>query len=368
MNLYPLIRPFLFLLDAETAHGLAIKALKMGLGPRYKPKAKIKANTRAVDEGGDPILSSTVCDIVFDNPLGLGAGFDKQCEVMSEILAFGFGFLELGTITPLPQPGNPRPRLFRFGPDRALINRCGWNNDGADVCARRIAAWRDRGANDRAGIVGINIGFNKDSPDPIAGYVACLTRIAPYVDFVTISVSTPNSPGVRDLQKRETLTELLARATEARDQHSPKTPIFLKISPDISEALQADIADVVLQSSVKALIVGNTSLTRPGKVPEKLAKEAGGYSGPLMFEPTTKLLGNMYRLTGGKIPLIANCGIFTGADAYKKIRAGASLVQIYTALVYEGPAVVPRILSELAALLKRDGFANVADAVGVDVK
>jgi dihydroorotate dehydrogenase len=258
--------------------------------------------------------------------------------------------------------------MFRVKNAQGLINRFGWNSIGAYAFAENLRKWRSK-PNRRSNPVGVNIGFNKNSPEPIPEYIGSFIKVAPYVDYAVISVSTPNSPNVRDLQKREHLTELLAQTMTARAEHAPKLPVLLKISPDIfSEALQEDIASVALTSGIQGMIVGNTSITRPDVIPPDLAKEAGGFSGPAMFAPTTQLLSNMYRLTQGKIPLIGNCAIFNGEDAYKKIRAGASLVQIYTALIYEGPYVVGKIKRELAALLKRDGFTSVTQAVGVDVK
>jgi dihydroorotate dehydrogenase len=279
----------------------------------------------------------------------------------------GFGFMEVGGITPLPQPGNPKPRLFRIPHVRGLINRMGFPSHGMEVYARRIAAWRDSTAGSRPGILGIQIVKNKDAVEAVPDYIACVKKFASHADYLTVNVSSPNTPGLRDLQKQEVLTDLLKQIKKARDLEVKKPPIFVKISPDVTEGEAEDIAEAVLDANIDAVIVGNTSFARPNVIPSELAKEAGGFSGPPMFGPTTKLLANMYRLTQKKIPLIGNCGIFSGADAYAKIRAGASLVQIYTALIYEGPWLVPRIKRDLAALLKRDGFASVADAVGVDV-
>lgn len=351
---YPLIRPFLFALDPECAHEMTIAMLKLGLGPRLA-------------EEDDPVLRTTVFGLDFPNPIGLAAGLDKQAQVMDAFMNFGFGHVETGTVVRLPQPGNPKPRMFRVKEANGLINRFGWNSIGAEKFAENLKKWRNKTKRTR-NPVGVNIGFNKDCADPIADYVASYIAVAPYVDYAVISVSSPNTPGARDLQARGQLTELLRKTMEAKKAHAPNLPTLLKVSPDITEAQQEDIADVVLKSGIQGLIVGNTTLTRPSVIPADLAKETGGFSSPIMFEATTNLLANMYKLTQGKIPLIANCGVDSGEKAYKKIRAGASLVQIYTALVYEGPLVVRKIKRELAALLKRDGFASVAEAVGAGHK
>jgi dihydroorotate dehydrogenase len=353
LNFYPLLRPLLFRMDAEEAHDLAIKALAHGFIPKSR-------------ETDPAILKVKAFGLDFANPLGAAPGLDKQAHVIDGFLDMGFSHIEVGSVTLRPQPGNQKPRLFRIAEARGLINRFGWNSDGADVCARRMTAWKDTLTAKRGKILGVNIGFNKDSQDPIGEYVECFIRLAPSVDYAVISVSTPNSPGVRDLQRKDPLSELLTRVMEARQRKAPTTPLLLKISPDIDDTLQAEIAEVVLNAGIQGLVVGNTTLTRPAVIPANSAKEAGGFSGPAMLAPTTKLLANMYNLTQRKIPLIANCGVFTGADAYAKIRAGASLVQIYTALIYEGPCVVPRIKRELAALLRRDGYSSVTDAIGAD--
>ncbi len=351
---YPLIKPFLFLIDPEDAHNLTITMLRFGLGPRLA-------------EEDDPVLHTNVFGLDFPNPVGLAAGMDKQATATDAFMNFGFGHVEVGSVVRLPQPGNPKPRMFRVPQAKGLINRFGWNSIGAEAFAANLKKRMENTKRFRNPI-GVNIGFNKDSADPVADYIASLAKVAPYVDYACISVSTPNTPGARDLQKREHLTELLAKAREAWQKHAPNLPLLLKISPDVTEPQQEDIAAVVLSSGIQGLIVGNTTLTRPEIIPSNLAKEAGGFSSPVMFDMTTKLLGNMYRLTQGKIPLIGNCAIDTGEKAYRKIRAGASLVQIFTALVYEGPLVVRKIKRELATALKRDGFKSVAEAVGADHK
>ncbi|HUY68340.1 MAG TPA: quinone-dependent dihydroorotate dehydrogenase [Alphaproteobacteria bacterium] len=356
IDFYRLARPLLFRLDPETAHGLAISLLKKGLGPK--------------DKSQDPdILHTSVCGLDFPNPLGLAAGFDKQCEVIAETLDFGFGFVECGGVVPLPQPGNPRPRLFRLAEAEGAINRFDFNSDGFDACLRRVAAWRDTAARQKTrGVVGVNIAKGNHYEDAAAAYSLGLEKFAPYVDFVTVNISCPNTAGLRNLEGREQLSQLLARVMEARGAPAKKPRVLVKISPDQSEAQMQDIAEVVLASGVDALIVGNTTTSRPGALPENAAREAGGLSGKPLFALSTRVLGEMYKLTQGKIPLIGVGGVFSGADAYAKIRAGASLVQLYTALIYEGPGLVKRIKRGLAALLQRDGFKSVGEAVGAGQK
>jgi dihydroorotate dehydrogenase len=354
LNPYPLIKPFLFCLDPEVAHNLTLRMLGFGLAPRFFGN-------------DDPMLEIKVFDAVFPNPIGLAAGLDKQATRIDAFMGFGFGSVEIGGVTPLPQSGNPKKRMFRVSEAKGLINRFGFNSVGADVFAERMKAWRakkERTTNP----VGINLAKNKETVDDAADFVTDLTKLGAYADYVTINVSCPNSPGICDLQDRDRLKELLSRVMEARNAHYPKLPVLVKISVDLTEEQQKDIAAAVLETGVQGIVVGNTTTTRPDVIPAELAKEAGGFSGPILLETSNKLLANMYKLTGGKIPLIGNCGVFSGRDAYAKIRAGASIVQIYTALIYEGPLVVQKIKRELVECLKRDGFKNVAEAVGVDCK
>ena len=347
---YPLVRPLLFRLDPETAHGIVIKLLKCGLGPKLAT-------------ADDPILHTKVCGLDFSNPVGLAPGFDKHCEVIAAILRFGFGFTELGGVVPLPQPGNPRPRLFRVTEAKAAINRFDFNSPGFEVAAKRVAAWHS--SKKKVGdIVGVNIAKGNHYTDAAQAYILGLKTFAPYLDFVTVNVSCPNTPGLRNLEGREQLAGLL-KPVMAAWQTLPKKPrVFVKIAPDQTEQQQEDIAEVVLESGVHGLIIGNTSTMRPSGIPPELAKERGGLSGKPLFAPSTHTLAQMYRLTKGKIPLIGTGGISSGADAYAKILAGAALVQLYTALIFEGPFLVPRLKRDLAALLKRDGFKSVSEAVG----
>ncbi len=352
-DIYPLLRPLFFSLDPEVAHKLAVRFLKHGLFPACKPSH-------------DPVLACQLGGLKFAHPLGLAAGFDKHAEVVGQTLNLGFSFTEIGGVTPVPQPGNPSPRLFRLTETQAIINRFGFNSVGADIFRQRLAAYRDMKTD--TGIVGINLAKNKDTIDAADDYVRGIQNFAPFADFLTLNISSPNTPGLRGIQERGSLTELLQRAREALAQADKKPLLFLKIAPDITETQARDIAEVSLLCGIDAMIVGNTTTSRPASVPPAMAAQAGGLSGKPLFDISTKILGQMYQLTGGKIPLVGCGGIFTGADAYAKIRAGASLLQLYTALIYEGPFVIARITTELAALLKRDGYTSLADAVGADFK
>lgn len=352
-SLFPLARPFLGALDPETAHKLTIQALKL-LPPSPPP-------------ADDPRLAMSAFGMTFPNPVGLAAGFDKQCEVPDALLGQGFGFVELGGVVPLPQPGNPRPRVFRLTRDEAVINRFGLNSEGLEAARARLAQ-RSR----RPGIVGINIGANKDSPDRVADYATCVARLTGLVDFLTVNVSSPNTPGLRDLQGEAFLDELLARSVEARDEaaaSSPKrTAILLKIAPDIGlDALDAIIA-CALRRGVEALIVANTTIARPETLQETaLARESGGLSGKPLFEPSTRLLAQAALRLEGRLPLIGVGGVDSAQAAWAKIRAGASLIQLYTALIYRGPGLVAEIKSGLLDELDGVALPNLAAAVGRDM-
>ena len=313
-DMYPLLRPFLFCMDAEKSHKIAIASLKKGLFP----VAKVPDN---------PLLQTTVAGINFLHPIGLAAGFDKQAEVIKEALDLGFSFTEIGGIAPLPQPGNPKPRLFRLPESKAVINRFNFNSDGFDVCLRRVQAWHDSTTREKKrGIVGVNITRGDNCRDDAAAYIEGLERFAPYMNFVTVNVSCPNETDSRHLEGRGQLGELLRRVKQAHDALKIKPALFVKISPDQSDQQARDIAEVVLASGIDGMIVGNTTATRPSSVTSPVAHEKGGLSGKPLFEMSTRLLGTMYQLTGGKIPLIGCGGVFTAADAYAKIRAGASLI------------------------------------------
>ena len=344
MSAYALARPLLFALDPETAHGLTIKALKMGALP---PAG-----------ADDPILATTLAGLRLPNPIGVAAGFDKNAEVPDPVLRLGFGFVEAGTVTPLPQPGNPRPRMFRLVEDRAVINRLGFNNQGLEAFARRLRARAGR-----AGIVGANVGANKDAADRIADYERGVAAVRAHASYVTVNISSPNTPGLRALQSRDALAELVARAMAARGAGGP--PLFVKVAPDLTDEDIRDIAEVALAGGIDGLIVSNTTIDRPD-LRSRHAGEAGGLSGAPLLAPSTQVLRRFRAATGGRLALIGVGGVASGADAYAKIRAGASAVQLYTGLVYGGPGLVGAIKRELVALLRRDGFTSVETAVGAD--
>jgi dihydroorotate dehydrogenase len=343
MALFPLIRPLIFNLDGERAHRLTIaglKALPAGEATRQ-----------------DPVLGIRAAGLDFPNPVGLAAGFDKNAEVFAQLLRLGFGFAEVGTLTPLPQPGNPKPRLFRLEEDRAVINRLGFNNRGFDAALKRLENRR------AGGIVGVNVGANKDSSDRIADYVSGVRIMAPVADYLTINISSPNTPGLRGLQDKEALDELLSAVADERSPDGP--PIFLKLAPDLDRDGIDDITDVAIARGMDALIVSNTTISRPD-LRSRFGGEAGGLSGAPLKSLALEKLREFRSAAGGEIPLIAAGGIENGADAFARIRAGASLVQLYSALIYEGPGLARRICAELRRLLEREGFRNVAEAVGTE--
>ncbi len=343
--LFRLARPFLFRMDPEDAHGLTIRLLER------LPAASMPA--------GDPVLAQRLMGIDFPGPVGLAPGFDKNAQIFSRMGRFGFGFAEVGTLTPLPQPGNPRPRLFRLAADDAVINRMGFNNDGLEAALARIAGQARRGV-----VLGINVGANKESADRIADYVTGIRRAAPLADYLTVNISSPNTPGLRALQDRGALDSLLAAVTEARGPDGP--PVWLKVAPDLSPDDVADIAEIVLARRIDALVVSNTTIARPATLRSAKAGEAGGLSGAPLREMAQARLIDFRRATGGAIPLIGVGGIADADDAYARIRAGASLIQIYSAMVYRGPFLARAINRGLAARLHRDGFSNIAEAVGID--
>ncbi len=328
-------------LDPETAHRLAIRALQL------TPLPPARAD--------DPILATTVAGLALPNPVGLAAGLDKNGEALHGLLRLGFGFLECGSVTPLAQPGNPKPRLFRLSEDRAIINRMGFNNAGLEAFAARLA---DRPRN---AVIGANLGANKDTEDKAADYVAGLIRLKGLADYVTVNISSPNTPGLRALQGRAALDDLLGRLAEARGDDP--TPVFLKIAPDLTGAEIALIVEVSLDHGIDALIVSNTTLDRPDSLRSRDRGEAGGLSGAPLKARAGAALRAAAEAGGGRLPLIAAGGIGSGAEAYARIRAGASAVQLYSALIYEGPGLIGRIKRDLAAHLRADGFSTVAEAV-----
>lgn len=348
-DLYPLVWPFVRLMDPERAHGWAVRALELGLMPAPAPV-------------NEDILGVKLWGLEFPNPVGLAAGFDKDARVHAQMLAQGFGFVEVGSITPLPQPGNPKPRLFRLEQDKAVINRMGFNSEGHGASAARLQG-RDR----HRGIVGVNLGKNKTTEDAAADYELGARTFGPLADFLVVNVSSPNTPGLRALQGPEVLRELLRRTQRALQDVVPGAdapPLLLKIAPDLTDEDKADIAQVALEVKIDGLIVTNTTIDRPASLKSVHKGEGGGLSGRPLFQPSTRVLSEMYQATKGAVPLVGVGGIEDGRGAYEKILAGASLVELYSAMVYQGPGIAARVNRELAALLKSDGFASVLHAVG----
>lgn len=358
MDLFPLLKPAFGLVSPETAHHLAIRALAAGQ----------KSGLRGAPEVDDPVLAMRLWGRDFPNPVGLAAGFDKDCEVPDALLALGFGFVEAGTVTPKPQPGNPRPRLFRLDADAAVINRFGFNSQGLEPFVARLGARRAAG---RGGIVGANVGKNKDSDDALADYGLGIAATCRLADYLVCNISSPNTPGLRSLQARSEMARLLAHAIAVRDatiaDPAARPPLLVKVAPDLDDAGLADVAQVALATGVDGLIMGNTTLSRPPQLKSAHRAEAGGLSGAPLMTLSTERLAALARLLGGRVPIVGVGGIASGADAYAKIRAGASLVQLYSALVFHGPGLVRRIKADLAARLKADGFGSVREAVGADL-
>lgn len=333
----------LFLFDPETAHGLSIKGLKTGLVPACQPSS-------------DPRLAQTIAGLAFANPLGIAAGYDKNAEVPDALLQLGFGFAEVGTLTPLAQSGNPKPRIFRLEQDRAVINRLGFNNDGHAAALQRLKSRTSRG------IVGVNIGANKDSADRVADYVLGIRTFSSVASYFTANISSPNTPGLRDLQARESLAYLLdeilaARKAEA-DKSGRRVPVFLKIAPDLTPEGLDDIAAVVLERDLDGLIVSNTTLSREG-LSDAQKGEAGGLSGKPLFERSTAVLAAMRKRVGPALPIIGVGGVSSAETALEKIRAGADLVQLYSCMIYEGPSLPGRIIRGISTLLDREGAPSI---------
>ena len=349
MSLYAKLRPALFLLPPERAHRAAIMALQAGMVP--------------CTSFAHPSLNTRVAGLNFPNPVGLSAGFDKNAECYAGMLKAGFGHVEIGTVTPRAQPGNPQPRMFRLVESRAVINRLGFNNEGVNAAAARLTN-RDIAA----GIVGGNIGKNKDTVEAVEDYVSAMRTLYPTVDYITANISSPNTPGLRALQAAGEIEALITALQDTREEliasFQPRKPIFVKIAPDCTDEMLAAIAYAALSKKLDGLIISNTTIDRDMIAGQPHAEETGGLSGAPLFKKSTEALRKIYKLTQGTIPLIGVGGIGSAADAYAKIRAGASLVQLYTALVYEGIGLVEHINRGLAELLARDGFATIADAVG----
>ncbi|XP_068639932.1 dihydroorotate dehydrogenase (quinone), mitochondrial [Aristolochia californica] len=372
------LNPFFALLDAEFAHRLAVSAAARGWVPRE-------------DRPDPPLLGLEVWGRKFSNPIGLAAGFDKNAEAVEGLLGLGFGFVEVGSVTPVPQEGNQKPRIFRLREEGAIINRCGFNSEGIVAVAKRLGAQHGKrkldetssthsssddekqGGKAGPGILGVNLGKNRTSEDAVGDYVQGVHTLSQYADYLVINISSPNTPGLRKLQGRNQLRDLIKRVRAARDEmqwgEEGPPPLLVKIAPDLSKEDLEDIAQVALALHVDGLVISNTTISRPDPVSKNpLAQEAGGLSGKPLFDLSTKILREMYILTRGKIPLIGCGGVSSGEDVYKKIRSGATLVQLYTAFAFGGPALIPQIKAELAKCLERDGFKSVHEAVGIDCR
>jgi dihydroorotate dehydrogenase len=344
MRLAEFAEPLVKLLPPEIAHRLAVTGMKIAPPGPGRPR--------------EPCLAVSALGLTFPNPLGLAAGFDKNAEVPGAMLRLGFGFVEVGTLTPRPQAGNARPRLFRLREDGAVINRFGFNNDGYDKALMRLARRP-------AGLIGVNIGANKDSVDRVADYVLGVKTFAPLVDYIAINVSSPNTPGLRDLQRREALAELVARVAAARDETEPRRPVLVKIAPDLDERGLDDIVAVALARRIDGLIVSNTTVARPASLRSGHRGEGGGLSGRPLFGPSTRLLARAYLALDNAMPLIGSGGVEDAATAIAKIEAGAALVQIYTSLALKGIGVVDEILNGLERAPGERGVASIAALTGV---
>lgn len=344
-----ILQPVMFAMPPEMAHKATLLGLRAGLGGGFGVLS-------------DARLSQEIWGLRFPNPIGLAAGFDKHGEAILPLFNLGFGAVELGSVTPLPQAGNPKPRVFRDLASHAVINRYGFPSVGLDAFSARVRAVRGQAL--MPGILGINLGKNKDQADPIADYLAGMRATHKIADYWVINVSSPNTPGLRDLQQRAILSELLTATQALQTALAPQIPLLLKISPDLSDEHLADLTDVALAKNLQGMIVSNTTLARPGGISPDVAGQVGGLSGRPLMNPSTRVLREVYLATQGKIPLIGAGGIDNAVTAYAKIRSGASLIQLYTGMIYEGPGLIPAIFDGLLSLLKRDGFNSIKDAIG----
>lgn len=356
MNIYTIIKPILFSLPAETAHNLAIWALKHKITPHYPP-----VNTHA--------LQTSLWGLTFKNPIGLAAGFDKNGECIRGLSQLGLGFIEVGTSTPKPQPGNPKPRMFRLAEDKAIINRLGFNNKGIDSLINNVTQWHSTPA-PYTPPIGINIGKNKSTTESIKDYEYCLHKTYNLADYITINISSPNTPGLRDLQKKEHF-EIFARdihtiATELTSQYNKKTPILIKIAPDMDISQMQHIGDTLLKYQFDGIIISNTTIKRPSTLTSKHQNEQGGLSGAPLYPISTPVIKKIYTHTEGKLPIIGVGGISSGHDAFEKIAAGASLVQLYSTLIYQGPSAIKTINQQLNTILTNHKIANIHQAIGIN--
>jgi len=353
--MFKIAKPFLHRMDPEDAHKMTLRALKVGGLP-------------CPSRVNDARLKTTLWNKTFPNPVGLAAGFDKNADVIGPMLHLGFGFVEAGTVTPRPQDGNVRPRVFRDPENEAVINRMGFPNDGVENFRHNIEKFLE-GKPRPAGVVGINIGMNKGAEDPAKDYCALVRQLGNYADYLTVNISSPNTPGLRNLQSRENLIPLLTRIMEERTKTCGKEnapPLLVKLAPDLTEAQLKDVAACLIESHVDGVILGNTTLDRPEYLPANFYEQQGGLSGRPLTDKSTTVIRNFYKHTEGKMPIIGAGGISSAEDAYAKIRAGASLVQLYTALVFQGPQLVADILTGLGRLLEKDGLDHISKAIGKD--
>lgn len=354
MSFYKILRPLIFKIDAEKAHNFAINFLK------FLPNA---ASLFCLNRDYEN-LKTKLWNLDFTSPVGMAAGFDKNAEVVKTLLKFGFGFVEVGTVTPKPQFGNDKPRLFRLPEDKAIINRFGFNNFGAEIFAKNIDEFLPSKK-----ILGINIGKNKDTDDALSDYLLLLEKFYEKASYITINISSPNTKNLRDLQNENQLdlflSEILKKKNQLKNLHKTHTPILLKVAPDLTLLEQEKIAAIVLKNEIDGLIISNTTIDRDLNLKSRFATESGGLSGAPLFEKSNEVLKNFYKFTEGKIPLIGVGGISSAADAYQKIKCGASLVQIYSAFICEGFGLVEKIKKELSEMVKKDGFKNISNAIGI---
>lgn len=372
MNFYQIFRPLLFKLDAERAHNLAIGFLK------YFPNLA----TSCVINKRYKNLQQNLWNLDFASPIGMAAGFDKNAECLKALQQFGFGFVEVGTVTPRAQTGNEKPRIFRLQEDKAIINRLGFNNKGAEVFAKNITSFlynqngqqsfvvKDSQKIHKA-IIGINIGKNKDTENAVSDYIFLLEKFYEAASYITVNISSPNTKNLRDLQKEDQLddflTTLINKKNDLEKVHNKKTPIWLKVAPDLTLEEQKTIANIVLKNKIDALIISNTTISRPQNLSSKYSLEQGGLSGAPLFEKSNQLLKNFYNFTAGKIPLIGVGGVSSAQDIYTKIKCGASLVQIYSSLIYQGFGSIEKLTKDLSILVEKDGLKNISQAIGQDL-
>jgi|TARA_B110000881_G_C18556651_1_gene507329 dihydroorotate dehydrogenase len=347
--MFSILRPYIFSLDPEVAHELAIKSLKFN----FIPESFFQVP-------GEDILETNFLGIKFKNPIGLAAGFDKSAEVYNSLYKFGFGFVEVGTITPRKQLGNPKPRMFRLEKDKALINRLGFNNDGLDIISKRISS------NVPNGILGINIGPNKDTKNKINDFSTCLLELHSKAHYITINISSPNTEGLRDFHEKDSLSKLLDNIVKLKKNKKIKKPLFLKISPDIGEKDIEQINELIFKYHINGIILSNTTDSNRNKLEDTKKNEKGGLSGLPLRDLSTKIIRKFYQLTKGRIPIIGVGGVDSGESAFEKISAGANAVQLYTGMIYNGPGIVKKIKKELIDILKKEKIKNIDQAVGIN--